>query len=403
MTPREWNVTLLALCLLSLYAWLSTPEKSFAPGLGRATSFLVLAIFAYAGLQLMPLPVDWLRILSPSRFDIVQGLAPIRREPWASLTVSPQITFAHLIRLLAYLLVFCLTSELSFHWRKRAWLLAVPLVLIASAESLIGLVQHFLSGNFATGTYANHGHLAGLLEMTLPLVVVLVLRARSEIRKIQLSALVASGVLILLGLVYTASRMGLAASAVSMIILAILAFVPHGNQRAALFIVVAALASLAILLFSAPLILVSRYEGGLTSEVRLQIWRDTLRLIAHYPVFGCGLGTFVSAVQKYRAAIPLALVDYAHNDYLQLLAELGAIGFALLMILAALMASAIFSSLRREPSRTGRLLLMACIASLSAIAVHSLVDFQFYIPANMMTAAWIAGLAHGIGKVTAEA
>jgi hypothetical protein len=54
------------------------------------------------------------------------------------------------------------------------------------------------------------------------------------------------------------------------------------------------------------------------------------------------------------------------------------------------------ATLREEPSPTARLLATGCAAALAGIAVHSLVDFQFYIPANAMAAAWIAGIAGGI-------
>ena len=80
----------------------------------------------------------------------------------------------------------------------------------------------------------------------------------------------------------------------------------------------------------------------------MQIWHDTLQLIGHYPVFGCGLGTFVSAIQQYRGPTPLALVDYVRtSDYLQLLAELGFVGFFLVDgALAALIVRDTFAAAR---------------------------------------------------------
>jgi len=402
VTPREWSFTLVAICLLSLFVWLSRAANALAPPLSPALSLMAAALFVYVGFQLVPMPLGWLRILSPNRFEIVQMLAPIHNQAWAPLSVSPQLTFAQLLRLLGYFLVFCLTRELGFQLQNRLWVVIAPLFLVASVESSIGLVQHFTTGDYGMGTYANHGHLAGLLEMVLPLTLIMIpicLRAkRTGIESTGsvaiVCALVACSALILIGLLYTSSRMGLAAAAVSMVVLAILALRSGGKRTYAVFV---AAAALVFLLVSAPLSLVSRYEPGLTAEVRLQIWSDTLKLIAHYPVFGCGLGAFVSAVQKYRAATPLALVDYAHDDYLQLFAELGVAGFLLVTGLGVTVVRGILRTLRNESNQPARLLAMACAASLAAIAVHSLVDFQFYIPANVMVAAWIAGIAHGIG------
>lgn len=403
VTPREWNITLIALFPVSIFTWFRRSPPDLAPALSPASTVLMAAVLAYAALQLLPLPAGWISILSPARYEILRGLAPIHTQSWAPLSVSPRLTFAHLLRLLAYLVVFFLARQFAFRLARRVWVCAVPLLLIASIESAIGLVQHFETGGFALGTYANHGHLAGLLEMTLPPALILILIAFDRERKeggesVAIAAIIclllACAALILAGLLYTSSRMGLAAAAISMVVMGGLELA--SRRKRSTIVLFAAAAALLILLLAAPLSLVSRYEGGLTAEVRLQIWRDSLKLIAHYPVFGCGLGTFVSAVQKYRGATPLALVDYAHNDYLQLLAELGAVGFVLAMAFAGVILRDIYRAIRGKRNAAPRLMATACAASLAAIAAHSLVDFQFYIPANVMVAAWIAGLAQGI-------
>jgi O-antigen ligase len=409
VAAAPWNLTLVALCILSLFAWLPGRSRSSVPPLSRAFSILIIAVLVYVAFQLLPLPAGWLSVLSPARFQILQALARVQPSRWAPLSVSPQLTFAHLLRLLAYLLVFFLARELSFRLANRVWLLALPLLVIASVESSIGLVQHFETGGYATGTYANHGHLAGLLEMVLPLTLALILTASGDTNReargstttaARVCLLLACGALILLGLLYTSSRMGLAAAATAFAVMGVLS-VGSGRKRSMVALLAAA-AALTFLLLSAPLSLISRYESGLTSEVRLQIWHDTLKLIANYPVFGCGLGTFVSAIQEYRASTPIALVDFAHSDYLQLLAELGVVGSLLLMALAALIVRDIFTAARAGPSQAAHLIAMACAASIVAIAVHSLVDFQFYIPANVMIAAWIAGIAGGIRAHTTQ-
>ncbi len=404
VTPREWSLTLAALCLLSFAVWLSGSALPSAPGLSPVSSILAAAVIGYVGFQLLPLPAGWLLFLSPNRAGIARALDPIHPIRFAALSVSPQITFAHLLRLLAYLQIFFLIRHFAFQLIQRPWLLVLPLLAVASVESSIGLVQHFETGGYATGTYANHGHLGGLLEMTLPLSLVLIpiafRRARrkgteSASKAVLVCALLACSALILAGLLYTASRMSLVVAGLAITILGVL--VPGSRRNRFVIASLSAATGLSLLVLAAPFTLVTRFEGGLTSEVRLQIWKDSVKLIAHYPVFGCGLGTFASAVQKYRAATPLALVDFAHNDYLQLFAELGVIGFLPVIALGALTIRNTFAVARGETNESRRLIAIACGVSLVGIAVHSLVDFQFYIPANVMAAAWIAGLASGIG------
>ena len=174
-TPGEWNTTLIALCGVSLVFWFSPGAGNDPPPVSRPVVILAAALLAYVGMQLLPLPVTWLSELSPARAEILRGLAPFHKSDWAALSVSPQLTFAQLIRLLAYLQVYFLARELGAEMAGRSWLAALPLLLLASAESAIGLAQHFETGGFATGTYKNHGHLSGLLELGLPLALMLIL------------------------------------------------------------------------------------------------------------------------------------------------------------------------------------------------------------------------------------
>ena len=67
------------------------------------------------------------------------------------------------------------------------------------------------------------------------------------------------------------------------------------------------------------------------------IWQDTLRLWSDHPWLGCGLGRFHVEFPAYASAALRALwpenkviVNFAHNEYLQVLAETGITGAALL-------------------------------------------------------------------------
>jgi hypothetical protein len=52
------------------------------------------------------------------------------------------------------------------------------------------------------------------------------------------------------------------------------------------------------------------------------------------------------------------------------------------------------SALRRTKSRNpGRWLSIACVGALSAILLHSFVDFNLYVPANGFLAVWVAAMA----------
>ena len=163
---------------------------------------------------------------------------------------------------------------------------------------------------------------------------------------------------------------------------------------------VAALA-LAGFVFLPPQRLIQRFAefvstDGLTSNGRTQLLVETIPLIRAYPVFGCGLGGYETAFSRFKILGVLVTDDFAHNDYLQLLAELGLVGF---MIGAALAFSVVRTALRsavKSSDPEARYFAVACVGALSTIALHSLADFNLYIPANAMLLAWIAGMAMGV-------
>jgi hypothetical protein len=79
---------------------------------------------------------------------------------------------------------------------------------------------------------------------------------------------------------------------------------------------------------------------------------------------------------------------YAHNEYLQVLAELGAIGGLLLAALLVMILRRVYRA--RTPNGAAR---AGALAALTALAVHAGFDFVWQIPAIPLMAAALAGLA----------
>jgi len=59
-----------------------------------------------------------------------------------------------------------------------------------------------------------------------------------------------------------------------------------------------------------------------SADTRLLLWKETLPVISEFRLFGTGLGGFESAFLKYQATDNVFRVEFAHNDYLEYLAEL---------------------------------------------------------------------------------
>lgn len=399
----------MAVCALSLAV--SFPARpSFAAGVSdRALGAILILFPSFVALQLLPLPLSWLKIVSPARAELQSALSPIglggARAP---LSAVPALTMAHLLRVLCFICVFFLIRELTRRLARWPWSTTLPVVVVGAAEAGLGLAQYFGGAPHATGTFVNANHYSCFLQMTLPFPLILaamVIRRRpghengSLKRVLPACVLIGCAALIFLGALYSMSRMGLAAIAASLLVLA--AFVPtvRGSAGRSGYFSAAALAAMFVVsvFISAPGALLERLasEGGrepLTSQVRVEIWKETLPLTAAYRVFGSGLGSYASVFQKYRASAPEYLVDFAHNDYLQLLAELGIVGFTIAGAAVLMILFRIVRGVRAGPTTAHRLLAAGCAAALAALMLDCAVDFDFYIPANAMLAAWIAGI-----------
>ena len=407
---RDWNPCLLAIALLTLvYRFRDRGDQ--APPLNRKSQWLLLSFVGLAAIQLLPLPLSWVRFLSPARADLFTATFPVLGSiRYAALSAAPAATLEHLMRLCGYLLVFLLVRDLAWRLSDSPWLPALPLVAIAALEATLGLFQAYAPGTdgFPAGTWVNHNHFAGFLEMCLPFAVmypVAILR-RNWTRHVSPAAPAwkACGLLSIAGIIFVAilhslSRMGFLASLASLFAIGSLALGAR-RQGWKRWLPIASFAALVLLGFvllpSDPLI--ARYAqlapaDAISSDMRTGMWRDTLGLIKAFPLFGCGLGAFESCFPRFQTVAPMYTIDFAHNDYLQYLSELGALAFlAGLLFVLGLFRQAIRSAMD-EPSTDRRCVALACTGSFVAISLHSFVDFNLYIPSNAMLLAWIAGIA----------
>lgn len=101
-------------------------------------------------------------------------------------------------------------------------------------------------------------------------------------------------------------------------------------------------------------------------EMRLNYWRETLRLIKMHPLVGVGLGNF-----------NLVYSRYAHNSYLQIWAEMGILGIVSFLWLVA---AVIKSGLKVLKASSHKTYLAALITATLVFLIHNAVDFTFFLP-----------------------
>lgn len=209
----------------------------------------------------------------------------------------------------------------------------------------------------------------------------------------------------LMAMFLTGSRAGVVLSLLALIITFTVFFRRDLPRRTGVWIALAGGGTVALVLLQFMGGVVSnRFDvQGLADEGRLAAYRSTLRMIADYPWFGTGLGTFAWSFPAYRSPdISLSGVwDIAHSTPLELAAELGlplagAICFGWVVMLAVLI-----RGIRTRRSDT-RIPLAAFSVSTIAI-LHSCVDFSLQIPgyAIVIFALVGAGLAQSFSSESA--
>ena len=118
--------------------------------------------------------------------------------------------------------------------------------------------------------------------------------------------------------------------------------------------------------------------------LRSNIWEDTTHLISDHSVMGTGLGTFEKTYPAYKTFRQQVQVDHAHNDYVQLMAETGWVGFGIAMVVLVILARAGIGGLRKQQDPRSRYILLGMLIGMLSFLIHGLSDFNFHIPSNAL-------------------
>ncbi len=391
------------------------------------TAWVPVALLSLVAFQLLPLPAGLVEFLRPNPRVWTVYYPGGAATTFSRLSIAPYSTRSQLLVLVccvtAYFFARIVGQDRGSRRRLIAWLL-----ILGTFESLYGLVQ-YLSGwqkifayakkynlEEATGTYINRNHYAGFLEMAIPFSLALVLHehvrswrrgqrgrgikgllvgenlSRMGFRLFAVIVMVAA-------LICSRSRMGMIASASS---LALMAAFSGFQRKAGMWIATAVMICVtALVLWIGAGSALGRFgnisnEFASEGESRSSLWKGTAQLIAGHPLLGSGLGTFPVAFTAVQSTFLGKFVNHAHNDYLELASDLGIpaaiVLFGSIVILLVRLAKKTSSA----EAKFERTVALGCMGSIAAILLHSLTDFNLYIPANALLFSVILGLASAI-------
>jgi O-antigen ligase len=286
----------------------------------------------------------------------------------------------------------------------------------------ISWLQRFDYGTRASGFYVCPNHLAGYLEVVAVLGLSLVCWSRWAVWS---KLLIAYGVAVCyVALILTGSRGGYLSTGASLVVFGFLSLVVLRRTSGGLFWKVGGAGVLGALILAAVVVygvgksdyLKDRAQNTFeTTNMRLDLWKSAQDQWQLNPAFGTGSGTYLYYGRLFRTERVQLDPVYVHNDYLHLLAEYGVVGaVTFLLFLAAHLWRGMYSFRRLGPKRVAvspRVLSNALALNIGAIAavasyiVHSVVDFNLHIPANLLLMAFVFALLanDGVLRETAAA
>jgi O-antigen ligase len=335
----------------------------------------------------------------------------------AILSPHPALVVEGLLMLAAYLGFFFLVV-LTVQSRQEQRILVWVIVWTSVGLGVIGMLKRFdvlvfswwdysallgrdHSVTSLSGVYVNRNHMAGFFEMAIPLMLCLFL-SRSRSLEVRLG-MIGLALFLLTCQVLTLSRGGWAATAGALIFIAGVLLLKKGFVHKRMVGTLAAGSVILAVVIAASTPVVERavtLTGGEMEDNlagRLTYWEGTLRLIADNRLAGTGPGTFTVAFPPYQLPGLPVLPRYAHNDYLQFVADAGIFVVPLMLWLLFLFFRAGFAKLKSRSRQTSGIALGG-MAAVVAILIHSFSDGNLHISANALLFTAITALVMGSGS-----
>lgn len=426
---RTWAIGLLLLAAMGLllsaaWSWRhAVPEAQARLAQFRWPLGLLGGLVLLTWLQVLPMPMSWVAVLSPMAAQAQAHLA----GSWITVSLDPFQTGIMGTLAVTYWLVFAL-ALLLVNTPERLQRLAQVLVWSAVLQVVLGAVLFSLKADYRIffsqvlhdrmiGSYVYHNSLAGYLCMCLGVGIGLLLtrlgtekvrypnwRARAVAavhfmlsNKMHLRLML---IVVVIGLVLTRSRMGNTAFFSAMLVVGSLALLlARKTAPRTVVMLIASLIVVDILIVGTAVGLekvVNRIQdtelrvedGGKAEsvEARTQAAWASLPIIKDYPLFGTGGGSYYNVFLNYRTPdYGYAYVDHTHNDYVEVATDYGLIGLGLMGSLVALTLYKMLRVLAKRRSSVPWGMAFGVAMAIVGLLIHSTVDFNLQIPANALT------------------
>ena len=319
------------------------------------------------------------------------------------------------ILLVNYVVIFYLMIHTH---GTRSQLRRLVYLIIGSAAliSIMGLLKNFCGNPFQwwdytdfqatpdrrSSTFGNANHLAGYMEMTLPVLLGLLV---TGFRGIKLVLIIGLVIPLFVALLLSLSRGGWLGAAVGLCFMCIALLLNRFFQSKKLVLALGSGCVVMAFIVLSSTTVVKRIKtveqmGNIPNlNARITVWDGVAEMIKDHPVLGIGPGTFATVFTQYQPPGLLSRYFAAHNDYLQVTAEAG---LALIPVMAWMIIAFFAHGFKKlnNPSRLVRCTTLGAMSGVTAIFIHSIFDFNLHIPANAILFTVLAAIVVSPAPVT---
>ena len=306
-------------------------------------------------------------------------------------------------------------------------------IVIGAALGIYGIFQYndidfsfwvpIAGKNKIFGLFGNVGYFAGYIVLPLSLSIPLFMAAKNRTRKI----LLLIGIFLMgTTLIATLSRSSYAAFGLSLIFMFLLFLLTRGkrfiiiNKKIFIFLLIIIILVISLFIIPTPLnkpgttisqikgiISISNITNTFTSGRRIAIWKFTGMMIKDHPILGSGIGTYKYNTLRYQAKFfekgdnrtiyTYGFAEKAHNEYLQLWAELGTIGLAIFLWLIITYFNYGIRYLKREKDKQKQGIMIGLMGGVVAFLIDSIFWFPLHLSSNVSLFWLLMGLTMVIG------
>lgn len=379
---------------------------------GAETCFGQDIVLSINPLQLPILGLIFIGLIQLLPFGTVSTGA-FEPAPVNSISIAPYSTRMAIVQLCVYFVFLALAFAVitgSKRIRKLVYLMivfgalmgffAILQRLAASDDMIYGLRQAYQANPF--GSYVNQHHFAALMEMMIALPLALLFGKATK--KDKRALLIIASIIMGLAILFTGSRAGFIS------LLSVVCFIVIANMLgkksesksdskenwrdnfrrnvglsvagvALIFVIVGIVIYLTDDSTVSRVISMQSGEQELSSG-RTHFWSTALLIFKDYPIIGSGLDSFGIAFPFYDTWNGEFRLEYAHNDYLQILSDAGIVGFLCVVAFIYFLFKQSLRVIIRAKSRFLRNTAIGALAGCFGILIHSFFDFPLRTPSN---------------------